>query len=84
MVNSGAPEGWAVFVVQCYHVIHFIRSKGKSLSINRRRKTTDTTMAKTKRTNNNLQEVLKDTKGVIRIRKFKRNRQDNGQKKKDK
>ena len=41
-------------------------------------------MAKTKRTNNNLQEVLKDTKRVIRIRKFKRNRQDNSQKKKDK
>ena len=41
-------------------------------------------MAKTKMTNNNLQEELKDTKGVIRIRKFKRNRQDNSQKKKDK
>ena len=41
-------------------------------------------MAKTKRTNNNLQEALKDNKGVIIIRKFKRNRQDNSQKKKDK
>ena len=41
-------------------------------------------MAKRKRTTNNLHKVLEDTKGVIRMRKLKRNRQHNGQKKKDK
>jgi hypothetical protein len=30
------------------------------------------------------QEEIKDTKGVIRIRKLKKDRQHNGQKKKDK
>ena len=32
----------------------------------------------------NKKEEFEDTKGVIRIRKSKKNRQDNGQKKKDK
>jgi hypothetical protein len=33
---------------------------------------------KDKRTNNDLHEELEDTNGVIRIRKLKKNRQNNG------
>ena len=41
-------------------------------------------MADRKRTNNDLHEELEDTNGVIRMRKLKKNRQNNGRQKKDK
>ena len=52
--------------------------KGLSESVYRRR--TDNTMAKRKSTKG--QEEFEDTKGAIRIRISKKNRQHNGQKKK--
>jgi predicted nucleic acid-binding Zn ribbon protein len=54
--------------------------KGQSESVYRKR--TDNTMTERKRTKG--QEEFEDTKGVIRIRISKKNRQHNGRKKKDK